>query len=96
MTSESERREQPKAPSSVEPTPASQIAKRLLVSGIYIFFGCMLGSVYLPYLFGDPSPMERHHFYAIGYFLGTCAVSAVFFVVLLGLDRRRVRRATEG
>ena len=96
MTSEIERQAQPQAPRAVEPTPASQIAKRLLVSGIYIFFGCMLGSVYLPYLFGDSGPMERHHFYATGYFLGTCAVSVVFFVILLGLDRRRVRRAAEG
>ena len=96
MSTEIERQAQPQAPSSVEPTPVSKIAKNLTLNGLFVFFGCMLGEVYLPYLSGDPGPMEQHSVFAINNFFWTSVVSVVLFVILIGLDRRRVRRAAEG
>ena len=65
----------------------------MFLNGVFVFFGCMLGEVYIPYLSGDSGPMEQHSVLAIKNFFWTSVVSVVFFVILLGLDRRRVRRA---
>lgn len=40
--------------------------------------------------------MEQHSVFAINNFFWTSVVSVVLFVILIGLDRRRVRRAAEG
>ena len=87
MSAEIERREQPQEPRSIEPTPASQITKRVISNIIIVFFSLLL----LQYLFPRKPSLTKID--ATHFFFTLCAIGVIHFAILLGLDWRRVRRS---
>ena len=74
--------------SDIKASHVGEIVTRYLRLGLYVYLGCMMGSILIPYLMGDTEILNELRPMAINYFL-TCAFAVC---VLIGFSLIRHKR----